>query len=50
MLTKQKQGNNNNSNKIMTFAEIIANIRPKSKSIPKLIIKRTNNKDTTDKL
>ena len=45
LLTTEKQGNNN---KIKTFAEITANIKPKSKRIPKLIIKKTNNKDTTD--
>ena len=48
MLTKEKQGNNNNNNKIKTFAEIAANIKSKSKRIPKLIIEKTNNKDTTD--
>ena len=36
LLTKEKQGNNNNNNKIKTFAEITANIKPKSKRIPKL--------------
>ena len=48
LLTKEKQSNNNNNNKIKTFAEITANIKPKCKRIPKLIIKKTNNKDTTD--
>ena len=48
LLTKEKQGNNNNNNKIKTFAEITANIKPKSKRIRILIIKITNNKDTTD--
>ena len=47
LLTKEKQGDNNN-NKIKTFAEITANIKPKSKRIPKLVIKKTNNKDTSD--
>ena len=46
--TKEKQGNNNNNNKIKTFAEITANVEPKSKRIPKLIIKKNNNKDTID--
>ena len=48
LLTKEKQGNNNNNNKIKTFAEITANIKPKSKIIPKLIIKITNTQDTSD--
>ena len=48
LLTKEKQGNNNNNNKIKTFAEITANIKSKSKRIPKLITKKTKNKDTTD--
>ena len=48
LLTKEKQGNNNNNNKIKTFAEITANIKPKCKRIPKLIINKTNTKDTTD--
>ena len=47
LLTKEKQGINKNNNKIKTFAEIIVNIKPKSKRIPKLIIKKTNKKDTT---
>ena len=46
LLTKEKQGSNNNNNKIKTFAEITANIKPKSKRILKLIIKETNKKDT----
>ena len=48
LLTKEKQGNNNNNNKIKTLAERTANIKPKSKRIPKVIIKKTNNIDTTD--
>ena len=48
MLAKEKYGNNNNNNKIKNFAEITANIKPKSKRIPKPIINKTNNKDTTD--
>ena len=46
LLTKEKQGNNNNN--IRTSAEITANPKPKIKSVPKLIIKQTDNKDNTD--
>ena len=41
LLTKEKQGNNNNN--IRTFAEITANPKPKIKRVPKLIIKKTCN-------
>ena len=46
---KEKQGNNNNINKIKTFAEITANIKQKSKRIPKLRIKKSNNKTELQK-
>ena len=36
LLTKEKQGKNNN---IKTYAEIIVKPKPKSKRVPKLIIK-----------
>ena len=45
LLTKEKQGNNNN---IKTFAEIAANPKPKIKRVPKPIIKKTDNKYNTD--
>ena len=44
LLTKEKQGNNSN---IMAFAEIAANPKPKIKRVPKLIIKKIDNKDNT---
>ena len=37
LLTKEKQGKNNN---IKTYAEIIVKPKPKSKRVPKLIIKK----------
>ena len=46
LLTKEKQSNNNNN--MRTFAEITANPKPKIKRVPKLIIKKTDNKDNTD--
>ena len=45
LLTKEKQSKNN---KIKTYAEITSNPKPKSKRVPKLIIKKTNKKDSTD--
>ena len=52
LFTKEKQGNNNNNNKIKTFAEVTANIKLKSKRIPKLIIKKLTTKiqSTLEKL
>ena len=44
LLTKEKQGKSNN---IKAYAEITSNTKPKSKRVPKLIIKRTYNKDST---
>ena len=45
LLTNEKQGKNNN---IKTYAEITIKPKPKRKRMPKLIIKKTNNKDNTD--
>ena len=45
LLTKEKQGKNNNTK---TYAEITVKPKPKSKRVPKLIIKKTDNKDNTD--
>ena len=47
-LRKKSRAKKNNNNKIKIFAEITPNIKPKNKRIPKLIIKKTNTKDTTD--
>ena len=45
LLTKEKQSQNN---KIKTYAEIKYNPKPKSKRVPKLIIKKTDKKDGTE--
>ena len=45
LLTQEKQDKNNN---IKTYAEIIVKPKPKSKRVPKLIIKMTDNKDNTN--
>jgi hypothetical protein len=45
---KQKNINNNNLIKTKTYSEALINIKPKSKKIPKLIIKKTNINDTNN--
>ena len=45
LLTNEKQGKSNN---IKSYAEITSNPKPKSKRVPKLIIKKTDKKDSTD--
>ena len=45
LLTKEKQSK---SNIIKTYAEITSNPKPKSKRVLKLIIKKTDKKDSTD--
>ena len=45
LFTKEKQSRNNN---IKTYAEITSNPKSKSKRVPKLIIKKTDKKDSTD--
>ena len=45
LLTK---GNQNKNNNIKTYAEITVKSKTKSKRVPKLIIKKTDNKDNTD--
>ena len=45
LLTKEKQSKSNN---IKTYAEITSNPKPTSKRVPKLIIKKTDKKDSTD--
>ena len=47
LLTLEKQ-NKHTPKKINTFEEVISLPKPKNKRVPKIIVKRTNSKDTSN--